>query len=289
MPAEKSASAKTVKRLTPKPEVLRELYLLSGNMCAMPGCPTVLITSEGVMVGDVCHLAAAEFGGPRFQSNMTNEDRRKATNLMLMCKIHHKIIDSQPAKFSLAKLRDMKKAHEARFKEIGQTLQQRFVEQFADNTDEVQVSLPRRLSQLKKFNPDLYEASYVDEIVADVAAYAEKLSLAPVEYRTFMLAVIKRARKLGWTNHLGSKTSASVDCQDLMAAMNMGAAKLKKFTDGFERYGIGDVVEGFHGSHQVRLYDPAEGLRWSDIYKFSESANIDFSNFVLKVQFSSLG
>lgn len=32
-----------VKRLAPKQEVLRELYIKSGNECAYPGCHNVLV------------------------------------------------------------------------------------------------------------------------------------------------------------------------------------------------------------------------------------------------------
>ena len=47
------------KRLTPKPEVLRELYLLSGNQCAMPNCRNVIIDDKGTVIGQVCHIEAA--------------------------------------------------------------------------------------------------------------------------------------------------------------------------------------------------------------------------------------
>lgn len=50
----KSASAgEPPKRLKPKSNVLRELFFLSGNECAMKGCKTVLIDGRGTMVGEV--------------------------------------------------------------------------------------------------------------------------------------------------------------------------------------------------------------------------------------------
>ena len=50
------------KRLPPKPSTLRELYVLSGNLCANPGCETVLVNRKGTMVGEVCHIKAAKRG-----------------------------------------------------------------------------------------------------------------------------------------------------------------------------------------------------------------------------------
>jgi hypothetical protein len=81
--------AEKIKRLTPKTEVLRELYLKSGNQCAFSGCPRVMIDSDGNFVGQICHIEAAEEGGERFNHKQTNEDRRAFNNLMLMCYEHH--------------------------------------------------------------------------------------------------------------------------------------------------------------------------------------------------------
>jgi hypothetical protein len=70
-----SAKKSKVMRLTPKPEVLRELYLLSGNNCAMPGCANSIIDSAGVVVGHICHIDAAMPDGARFIPDQTNEER----------------------------------------------------------------------------------------------------------------------------------------------------------------------------------------------------------------------
>jgi hypothetical protein len=83
--------AETVKRLQPKGEVLRELYLRSGNVCAFPDCERLMLNREGVFVGQLCHIEAAEEGGERFNKLMTNEDRRAFKNLILMCYDHHTV------------------------------------------------------------------------------------------------------------------------------------------------------------------------------------------------------
>ena len=41
-----------VKRLAPKQEVLRELYIKSGNECAYPGCHNVLVDENGKILKD---------------------------------------------------------------------------------------------------------------------------------------------------------------------------------------------------------------------------------------------
>ena len=64
--------SEVVKRLAPRGETLRELFLKSGNLCAFPGCASLMMNAEGVFVGQVCHIEAAEVGGERFNPSMTN-------------------------------------------------------------------------------------------------------------------------------------------------------------------------------------------------------------------------
>lgn len=78
------------KRLAPQFETFRELFLKSGNLCAYSNCDAPMMTEDGVFVGQLCHIEAAEPGGERFNPTMTNEDRRSASNLMLMCYPHHR-------------------------------------------------------------------------------------------------------------------------------------------------------------------------------------------------------
>jgi len=106
-----------VKRLTPKPEVLRELFLKSGNVCAFPGCMHPIVNSDGVYIAQLCHIEAAAKGGPRFNENQSNEDRRQFENLLLMCHRHHKETDDT-SRFPLEKMREIKRTHEAKFEKV---------------------------------------------------------------------------------------------------------------------------------------------------------------------------
>ena len=70
--AEKS-SPKSGSRLTPTSKTIRELYLLSGNRCAFPGCPNAIVSNTGILQGEIAHIEAAEEGGPRYNSLQTDE------------------------------------------------------------------------------------------------------------------------------------------------------------------------------------------------------------------------
>lgn len=77
------------------------LWGRSGNKCAMPDCRNELIVDETEtdnesIIGDEAHIIARSNDGPRGESEMSSEDRDKYDNLILLCRIHHKVIDDQP-------------------------------------------------------------------------------------------------------------------------------------------------------------------------------------------------
>jgi hypothetical protein len=101
-----------VPRLAITREALIPLFAKSGNVCAFPGCTHELVTARNLFVGQVCHIEAASPGGQRYNPNSTDEERRSAANLMLLCYRHHKETDDVLA-FDANALRSMKHKHES--------------------------------------------------------------------------------------------------------------------------------------------------------------------------------
>ena len=98
------------------------LWGRSGNICAFPDCKTDLVmdiseTDDISVVGEEAHIVAEKNDGPRGKSDLTLEQRNKYSNLILMCSVHHKIIDEYPNKFPVDTLHEMKKKHELWVKE----------------------------------------------------------------------------------------------------------------------------------------------------------------------------
>jgi hypothetical protein len=92
------------------------LWGRSGNRCAMPTCRRVLyedetLTDDAALVGEEAHIVARSEDGPRGISPLTTDERDKYDNLVLMCSIHHKIIDDQPKEYPVAKLHQIKTEH----------------------------------------------------------------------------------------------------------------------------------------------------------------------------------
>jgi hypothetical protein len=105
-----------VEPTAPRPSTIRKLFALSSNRCAFPDCQTGIVDrSTGTIVGEVCHIRAQKEGGPRFNAGQTSEERHSLENLVLMCGVHHKIIDADEnlSVYTVERLLEIKTKHEA--------------------------------------------------------------------------------------------------------------------------------------------------------------------------------
>ena len=91
------------------------LWGRSGNRCAMcrreliePGTP---VDDESI-IGDECHIEFASSGGPRHNPESAQEKLDDYGNLLLLCKVHHKLIDDQTSEYSVSHLVEIKVRHE---------------------------------------------------------------------------------------------------------------------------------------------------------------------------------
>lgn len=120
------------------------LWGRSGNKCAI--CKNELIVdSENScdppsIVGDEAHIIAKKENFARGDyDSLTEEQRNDYSNLILLCKIHHKQIDDQPLFYTVERLHEIKNIHEK----------------------EVNVKLS--LSDKKQQQDDIVYSSFIDE------------------------------------------------------------------------------------------------------------------------------
>lgn len=97
----------------PAEKTIRRLFALSGNRCAFPGCSLPLVESAGTVTGEICHIKAKGKGGPRYDGSQTDEERHAFENLILLCRRHHKVVDSAPDIYSAEALQEVKAIHES--------------------------------------------------------------------------------------------------------------------------------------------------------------------------------
>lgn len=95
----------------------RILQQKSGNRCGFPECRRVLTSDSSpndreVILGEMAHIVGESPDGPRGESPLSLNERNRADNLILLCNIHHQLIDSQPQTYTVERLLQMKRDHE---------------------------------------------------------------------------------------------------------------------------------------------------------------------------------
>ena len=95
---------------------------LCGGKCEFRGCNSFItedfLTSAKCNFGDYAHIIASSENGPRGDKILSRELSDDFSNIMVLCKKHHKEIDTYPEKFTRDMLRSMKFEHERYIKEL---------------------------------------------------------------------------------------------------------------------------------------------------------------------------
>lgn len=94
---------------------VRRLFALSGNRCAFPDCQVPIVEAAGTISAEICHIRAQSKGGPRYDEAQSEAERHAFENLILLCRRHHKIVDTEPEVYSVEALQELKVVHEAQF------------------------------------------------------------------------------------------------------------------------------------------------------------------------------
>lgn len=109
----------------PRDTTIRKLFAVSKNRCAFPDCVTpVLDPKTNTILAEVCHICAQNDQGPRFDASQTPEERHSFENLILLCSVHHKLIDAREnlSTYTAQYLYAMKAKHEGAARESGAPL-----------------------------------------------------------------------------------------------------------------------------------------------------------------------
>lgn len=96
-------------------KTVRRLFAMSGNICAFPDCQSPIFEPSGTVTGEICHIRAQSPGGPRYEPRQADDERHSYENLILLCRRHHKIVDTQPEIYSPDVLEEIKILQEKRF------------------------------------------------------------------------------------------------------------------------------------------------------------------------------
>lgn len=128
-------------------KTIKSLYAKSGNICAFPGCNCPLVEKSNQ--SQIAHIISQQKNGPRHIDGYNGGNYDIEDNLILLCSIHHHLIDDNPDDYPIEWLREIKKDHE---EYISKSLQlsstdQNFINDFleicqANHIEEIICSLP---------------------------------------------------------------------------------------------------------------------------------------------------
>lgn len=229
-----AAVSEVAERVRPKFSTMRDLFVHSGNECAFPNCDRALVNHKGQWVGEVCHIEAALPAGERFSPDMTNDERRGRSNLVLLCHEHHVETDDVD-EFPVERMRQMKADHEARFvgppplsdEALERAVQDIVAASIEDQTDRVVLHLPQTLAS---FDAD---DTVTDEqrrgSIEMLQPTLEALRRIPVDTRAVFAILVERTLP----GH-----SIALPVHEIEYATGTSPGELSPHLEMLERYGL---------------------------------------------------
>jgi hypothetical protein len=128
----------------------------AGGRCSNQGCKKVTfgphsLPTSSVNIGVAAHITAASPGGPRYDPAITQTERSSIVNAIWLCQNCAKLIDSDPARFTVATLRQWKQHAEAEvLREIEAPLSQK-----AKTSDLLVDTIDASITGISRNPPDL--------------------------------------------------------------------------------------------------------------------------------------
>ena len=96
----------------------KRLFAVSGNRCAFRQCPQPLVDElAGKVTARICHIKGNKPTSRRYDRLQSEEERQGFENLILMCPIHHDVIDADDLTYTVEVLRTLKAEHETKYRD----------------------------------------------------------------------------------------------------------------------------------------------------------------------------
>ncbi|MCU5643337.1 hypothetical protein AB3U43_00775 (plasmid) [Bacillus cereus] len=268
-----------VQRLKILDPVLRELYIFSGNQCAFPGCPHKIVNEDGTYIAQICHIEAANEGGQRFNPNMTNEDRRALSNLMLLCYEHHKTTDNTEV-YTVKKMQEMKAEHEAKFKNLFDDMNQELITDITKNQEFY------RPNSLEAINNALKWKNSEEELQGTIEA------LTFIVNETLM-KIIPEGR-IVFCTMLERLDGRFVLLDEIQGVLNLNSDQMGKNIDELKKYRL--ITEPFQDYFitncsgpvcEIKEMDPWDRI-WFDLKEYCSITEIKLEDLIVNLKFNLL-
>lgn len=120
----------------------------SGNRCSICKRPLIIDATDKddiSIIGEECHIVSGQINGPRHDRKFDREKIDAHENLILLCRVHHKMIDDQVETYTADILRQMKSNHE---KWVVERLSEESKKEKTYRIRQVEESLPKILFRI---------------------------------------------------------------------------------------------------------------------------------------------
>lgn len=146
---------------SPKVKTIKRLFALSGNQCAFPGCLSPIIAiSSGEIIGEVCHIKAQRPNAPRYDPSQNDSERHAFENLILLCPLHHTLVDSDADSYTVEHLIQIKNEHEKR-NLINQDISDNLVNKLVNSNNFSQEIEYKKQIQRESHDLEIFQSSNV--------------------------------------------------------------------------------------------------------------------------------
>lgn len=264
------------KKLAIKESTLKKLFAASGNFCSFEDCITPIVDINMNMLGEVCHISAKSKEGPRFDSKLTPEDRRSYDNLILMCSVHHTIIDSEDNQdtYNVTRLKEMKKQHEIKFLDIGNRLRNSINDHTKNSVVKESINGEKFFEFLGGYDPEA-DKDYLLSI-NNIAHIMKKI---PVQTRKFFVILLERA-------DIQNKIMSS----EVKRITKMSEYEIDEEISLLVKYNlIYDNTYNSEGHSICEIKESELGFKiWEDIKKFAVSDDFDLKEIIVNLNFNLL-
>lgn len=252
------------KRLAPKKDILMELYLYSGNQCAFDGCNTSLLFEDSTVDFNISHIYGVEEDGPRGKHKLNNEELREASNLLLLCNRHHRVIDLKKNEsiYTVEAVRKMKEKHEKKYRNAIASL-----DRIVDISDGEKISYPTNLKALPGYNDD-DNAEELATTLRCMRPWINAIAKQPLPIRDLLKMCLKHGHPKGYTE----AKFIEVKFTQIEGVAQISSSDLAKRVLHLED---DDLLISYRdeGINYLRLNDPTSGeIGWDlfyDLYKLN--------------------
>lgn len=237
-----------------------------------------MIGKSGAFIGQVCHIEAANEGGPRFNKNQTNEERRAFSNLMLMCYSHHVETDDEQ-EYPTEKLRGIKAEHERLFGDIPEKLSQ----SFEDKTTKTGLRLPKTMKRMDRLLRWKHTETELQIDRAEVIEFSHRLAKLPRRARQAYNIICQRATAEEYNRR-------RLSIHELSMSTEENEQEIKKILQVLDNHGfIRDGFEDDFGLPSLLLNQIGSGWHFSDeLIKFCKLEGIETNRIIVDLNFELL-